>query len=407
MRLAALAATRTFVQGADPEIWDISVAWSSYQDAEHKIPGEDAKPLFVRLWKRNTPGQDGHTVLIGLQVETWRWKDISHPNDLLGTLHYLTTVLKINVEWSYETMSTTFLKSQVKDQSWLRPASTDLKSVFKGAARDLKWFNHHIQPELGQWAICYDVNSAYLSGFTGGLLGVGDPMHRAAGEIVDTKLPGAYRVAIEMGDSVFDEERLPRVFAKSEWVTHDLLLFMNDAKYQVEVLEAWQFEESHRVVGPAASALWAARDILHPDRGDTKNFPSSICRRNAYESIKRIALPLPGRFANAKTPVYRPDWWESGVGRARATQLRRLLKLFELGYVPGWIYGDSLYFFTTDKNPATAVPGMLDRQDKLGGYKCNGVVPVTQEVLDCWSTGSFAKMTTLFAHLAKTPMTGE
>lgn len=406
--------TRAFIENADSSAWDVSTRWSNYQDAGHQVPRSDAHPIFARLWKRNTPGRDGHTVLMGLSVKDWRWRDIEAPMDLLGILYYLDCVLKMPVEWSYEHMATVFFQSMVKNPEWLRKSTIDITSVLKGAARDLKWVNPKVEPVLGGFFICYDVNSAYLSGYTGGSLGVGDPVHQAG--VTDEKLPGVYRVSIDIATSPFDGKLLPKVFGRSDWLTHDLLASAREAGYGVEVHECWQYPEHHRVVGPTASALWDAREALHPERGDSKRFPNLLCRRNAYESIKRIALPLPGRFANAKTPVYRPDWWECGVGRARATQLRRLLKLREQGFVPAWIYGDSLYFFSMDNNPVTAVPGMLDRQTKLGGYKCNGVIEVTQEVLDTWASATVSglregqgsgKLTTMFSRIAEIPMGGE
>jgi hypothetical protein len=394
-----------FINMASPDMWDISTKWSGYQDEKHQVPKVDAMPLFSRLWKRNTSGRDGHTVLVSLDVNTWRWRGIQTPQDLLGILYYLDCILKIPVEWSYENIATAFLMSQVKNQEWLRRSTVNLKAELTGAARDLKWLNPRIHPVIGQHIICYDVNSAYLSAFNGGALGVGDPTHRT--ENIDERLPGIYHASINIAASLFDGNQLPQIFGKSEWLTHDLLAFAREAGYEIEVDECWQWDEHHRVVGTAASALWNAREVLHAERGDNQRFPNKLCRQNAYESIKRIALPLPGRFNNVHTPVFRPDWWQCGVGRARATQLRRLMKLYQQSHIPAWIYGDSLYFLSSDSNPQTAVPGMLDRSTKLGGYKCNGVIEVTDEVLEVWKTNSFAKLTTMFSRIAKVPMTGE
>jgi hypothetical protein len=231
------------------------------------------------------------------------------------------------------------------------------------------------------------------------MLGAGEPTHRTSEQITDTHLPGIYRVSYEAKDSPFNGKQLPMVI-NTEWVTTDVLAYACESGYQVTIHEAYQFDEKHRTLEPLATALWQAREVLHPTRGDPTKYPHQLCRTNAYHTMKRIALPALGRFANQHTKPYRPDFWSLVVGRARATELRKLKHLHEQGFTPVLIYSDALSFLSADPHPETAVPHLLDRADKLGGYKHSYTIQMTDEHVHLWHVSSPSKLSTLLKNKA-------
>ncbi len=69
------------------------------------------------------------------------------------------------------------------------------------------------------------------------------------------------------------------------------------------------------------------------------------------------------------------------VGQSRAAKLANMAKWAEQGYTPQLVYSDDIGFLSDDSNPVTAIPGMMDRQDKMGGYKHKFSIQLTADVI--------------------------
>jgi len=61
---------------------------------------------------------------------------------------------------------------------------------------------------------------------------------------------------------------------------------------------------------------------------------------------------------------------------------RKLNELQLLGFKPVLIYHDALYFISSDRNPVTAIPGLMKRSTELGGFKNEATWLVTPELIE-------------------------
>lgn len=334
---------------------------------------------------------------------------ISHPLDILAAIDYLERELKITVQWSPGHISHQLLKltnSSTGRSKWLRESSVDLfKLPFKESARPLKRRKPLTIDMVGKWLHCYDKNSAYLACAQGLNAGCGDPVHldETPVEGVNIKLPGIYRVQLLSGGS-WDFSRLPAITDR-EWVTSDILQYMVSEGYQVHILESWQFEEHHQLFREWGKALWDTRARLNPENRECDaDFPYAPGRANAYKAVKKIATLGPGRFAMEEVShdFMRPNWWWDFVGRGRVNGLRNL-KGF-LAASPDievqFVDNDAMTFLCPEGDYRKAVPGILDREGQLGGYKHVWSLELTPEIIRESLMLTDGKLVTFLSHKA-------
>lgn len=356
----------------------------TYEDEEKK------SPLFSRIYKKGTYGM----VKIGFAGRgDWGW-EIDKPVDILATICYLEEVLDVPVEWSPGHIGTelvSHLNRTARRQDWVRETQIDLNALpgnpFKHNAGDLKWKSELTANFMvGMYLHQYDKRSGYLSACPGAYVGAGDPVHVVGGDI-DTSLPGIYRVSLDKRESMFDDVFLPPV-ATSEWVTHDILNYAKSQGYGVLVHECHQWTEKHKTLESYAKKLWTSRRVF---RDGADRFPHQLGRYNAENTMKAIALVATGKFGSRKTTRFlRPDWWAIIVDKMRENVLRNIAKYAALGYTPALIYSDAVYYISEDSNPRTAIPGIMDRENELGGYRCESTWKVTPELLEAFRTSKNA-----------------
>lgn len=353
--------------------------FSTYEDEEK------TRPVFSRIYKKGTYGM----VKIGFAGRgDWAW-EIDKPVDILATIAYLEEVLCVPVEWSPGHIGTELvrlLNRNEKRAGWVAETNLDLNALpgnpFKHNAGDLKWKSDLLANFMvGMYLHQYDKRSGYLSACPGVYVGAGEPMH-VLGDC-DTTLPGIYRVSLDKRESMFDDIFLPPI-ATSEWVTHDILNFAKAQGYGVMVHEAHQWTEKHRTLESYAKKLWESRRVF---RDGADRFPHQLGRFNAENTMKAIALVAVGKFGSEKTSHFlRPDWWAIVVDKMRENVLRNIAKYAALGYTPALIYSDAVYYISEDSNPRTAIPGIMDRENELGGYKCEATWKVTPELIEAFRT---------------------
>ena len=80
------------------------------------------------------------------------------------------------------------------------------------------------------------------------------------------------------------------------------------------------------------------------------------------------------------------------VGMARTAILANIAKFSNEGCYPVLVYHDDIAFFSRESDPQLAVPGILDRQRELGGFKHRYSLPVTTDLI---ATCDKAKPTTI------------
>jgi hypothetical protein len=357
----------------------------SYADEEKKVP------KFGSIWRKK---DRGHRVLVGYVGRgDWQQWRIEKPIDTLATIDYIERSSGIDVQWSFGHMGFNLVKTlHEKNLERLEDSKFNLHGLpFNKAARDVIFKKPLPSGSAGLYLHHYDKNSAYLSAFRGGKLGLGDPIHRT--EDIDPAYPGIYRVEVLLAPAPFDGVGLPRII-NTEWVTMDVLNYAVEQGYKVRVQEAWQFVESGRILDKWASRLWGARTLL---KNHSADYPYDVARQNAYRTIKDIACIGVGRFASKKIvgagfSLSRPNWWADGVGRARQTLCCNLKKLADKGYTPYLVFNDGLFFLSEDSNPQTAVPGILDREGELGGFKHEYTVQVNDVIEEAFNELKPAKL---------------
>ncbi len=352
--------------------------FATYEDAEQQYP------VFARIYKNGQYGE----VKIGFDTERWGWH-ITAPVDILATIHYLEQVLGVPVEWSPGHMGTELVKHlnrTARREEWVRDSTVDLfqlpfKSASGGQGGDLKWKTGLEIEGQELYLHQFDKRSGYLSVCSDLYVGAGDPVEMEGLDALNRSLPGVYRVKLSASISDFDNEQLPMIIA-NEWVTLDVLKFAMNQGYSVQLYEAHVWEEKHKTLASYASKLWESRRIF---REDYSRFPHQLARQNAENTMKEIALVATGKFASeSKAGAFRqPYWWAAVVGKMRVAMLANIHKIYQnTGLSPALIYAYSVYYASTDSNPRTAVPGILDREDKLGGFRHDGTWRITPEIIE-------------------------
>ncbi len=359
----------------------------------------DGLPKFASVRFRDFIG---HTVYIGYpQRGRWNWT-LENPVDILQTVQYLESKIGVPVEWSPGHMGGDLL-----NQAWehlplvLQDCSFDLRDLpFVDAARGINFRRALTSDMIGQHVHHDDKNSEFLSACRSVKCGIGDPVHLEGGEITPG-LPGIYRVDLWKCDDTFDGVLLPRIIeVDQEWVTNDVLEFAIQQGCELTIREAWVFEDYKKILNAPAWSIWSARKEFK----DEIFYDNQAARQNAYNTCKEIALIFVGNFAMNKQlhpgiDRIHPNWWADVVGRARVALLANIKRFAAVAGAPICVERDGLFFVSRDPNWRTAVPGILDRQGELGGFKHEGSCQLTQNMFQAakdMSAGQLAAMLKAF-----------
>jgi hypothetical protein len=364
--------TRAFIETAG-EQWDVFASYSRVHTD---------RPMFARVWRKKTPGKEGRTVYVGFpEWGTWGWKELDAIT-LLATVSYLHMALGLPLVWSPGYMAMDLLKALnlEKRADWLKAPSVDLRQLpleggetypIMRSARDLTWKRDLTAKEKRMKYIHkYDKNSMYLAAATGLLVGEGDPVH-VSGEAFDERLPGLWHVRAVQGESPYDGKLLPNP-ARLPHLTTAMVTCARKLGWQIDVIEGYQWNEQgmyHRTLETWANTLWDVRQRLRVPSAEYKH---TEARRNAYRTIGAIAHVGIGKLADEDTTggLYRPDIWALVVGRACANIFFNVEQIrAKSGLTPILIHTDALWYVSNDAHPETAVPGIIDKAGKLGGYK--------------------------------------
>lgn len=309
--------------------------------------------------------------------------DIHEPQDILLAVDAIEHELGVTCQYSPGHIGMALLKkihSSPIHREWMRKPWINMEALpFMNSAPVVRYPIHGCNPMnrsmVGKYLHFYDKNSAYLGAARGVLNGCGDPIHVDNPAKINPDLPGLYRV--EVLSTTWPRD-LPHVIT-TDWVQKDVLHFAIANGYEVLIKEAYQFEEGHKMFETWAKHLWEARVNL---RGG-----GTTAEKNAYKTIKTIACAGIGRVGmNPKTyggnPFYRPQWWCDVVGNSRSHMLYHLKKYYDAGHVPVFVDTDEVCYVEDDPDPNTAVPGILDRVDMLGGFKVRSSLLLTEEIVE-------------------------
>lgn len=279
----------------------------------------------------------------------------------------------------------------IQDCTW------DLRTLpFQQAARDLIYRLPYVASMAGLFVHHFDKNSTYLSACSATDTGIGDPVHFEHGNVIPG-CPGLYRVVW-----VDTEKRraIPIIEEGQQWINNDLLIFARSRGYQISIKEAYVWADYDRILGSRtprrnwALRLWNARQML------------KLQDAGAYQQMKIIALVGVGSFATSQAKysgihLIHPNWWCDVVNRARVNMLANIEKYSKVAGLPILCYCDGLWFVSRDPNPRSAVPGILDRMNELGGYKWVNSFLLSQEVMEYSSHMAPGELCTFYNRLGE------
>lgn len=318
------------------------------------------------------------------------WDGLPTDKELLVTISYMEQALGVPMAGSPSTMGWKLLEKMHPD--WIKNfPKVRLENIHFTAesASDLVAFLGRV--EIGQYLHKVDRNSAYLSSSATEFYGVGDPIidtdgsKYVEGAIKDGHRPGVWFCRIVPGDIVLPQWRESGTY----WLAHPIIRLMRAVGYEVDVLNGWYFPECHQTMSKWANFLWDARMSFQTDKAKWRR---DVPRELARQGIKMIAVSTVGLTAytgfdaNEESSKRRPDIRLQTVARTYELVYHNMMKFHELiGLMPIMVYTDALYYATGSTARCTFDP-LLKRSDKLGGYKYEGHIEVTQEIAEIISS---------------------
>lgn len=223
----------------------------------------------------------------------------------------------------------------------------------------------------------FDRSGSYLAATAGLELGIGHPEHFIDGRTFDKKLPGYWRVTyFASGDWRFPNPLrstltfFPDAEDKTVWVTTPTVEIAQELGYDVEIHEAYVWNEHGRILSTWYERMRDARATL-----DTDN-PNDQIARDLLKQTYVSSLGLMGSHDyRAGRPGYAPERYHHVQAKARANIFRRVNQIGqESGRWPVAILKDTIFYTSNDADPTKAWPGREQHYGKsLGRYKHEGI----------------------------------
>jgi hypothetical protein len=319
----------------------------------------------------------------------WKLHRTVDPIVALATLSYIEDALGIAVLYSAGKCGV-YLMSKVNNKKrvdWIE--KIDIRKITPLREKlvcvgDIDWKKHLTEEHTG-FLVSFDKNMAYPASCTSVLLGTGEPVYEKSPQFDQKKIkPGIWHCKIS-GTSQFDGITLPHpTDGKTEgwFYTYSVKLLL-EVGYQVEITEAWIWNEYHTILRPYAEKLFQGREVLDDNLApDTTRYKNEEARKIAASDIKFIAVKSLGWTRMVKDLneteeefdwYIRPDWDDLVIDNARYQMFWRIRKCIEKGYYPIGVHADCLYFASPTSDHEQALPAldkpMMERRKKLGGYK--------------------------------------
>jgi hypothetical protein len=303
---------------------------------------------------------------------------VERPLDVLAAVDYLAgLLLTMDIKYSPQHLGKNHLKALYRGtkrlQSYIAPCEDDLtRFPFRQAAKEIYFCTPLSAANVGKWFHLYDKNSAHPAAARSMVTGIGHMEHVTDVSLIDFKKPGIFKISF-IPRGIFDGEILPMIIEQDqEWVTLDVLKYARNMGYHVVIHEAYVFEKGLNIWGEWVKDLWDVRQELKNEQ----KFLHETARLNAYDTAKSI---MNTTISATKSNI---NWWSDMVGFARTARLANLRTfLANAQMYPLYVYADDMAFVSDYADPNLAVPMILDRKDKLGGYKCKYSFQLTSEMI--------------------------
>ena len=235
-----------------------------------------------------------------------------------------------------------------------------------------------------KFVIVYDKNWQYGGAANSVTLGSGG-FTEVPGSAYNPKSIGFWHYRITDARSLFNGYDLYCPLDVSySWASTRLIEAARYVGVQIEILEGIVWEKGGRYLEQWTKKHWQRRVNLR----DPERYPDDAARRNAQKTTKAYGNSLFGKFASEYTEgeYNHAEWNWLIIHQAIASQVYSINKLAQdYDIVPVLVFTDSFFILSDTPDPAAAIPGILDHQDELRGFKCAGVARLTPKIVQAFS----------------------
>lgn len=320
-------------------------------------------------YKKYEKGRSQRFNIIFLEYSSWDWSELS-PVEVFKLIENLQDALGVPVGASPSGVGYKFLQeTTAKHKGWLAKPEVDLSTIpWEEAARPLIWQRQPTREELNcEFLYAVDKNSAHGRSAYEESFGIGEVIY-VKDATFNHLLPGIWRCdVIPVSHPEYDWYHLPLPVWDTQdvWLATPLIKLLQKMGYDVHIHEAWIFPKYAKVYRAWIENLWQWRkDSMGPEK-------------DAYKSIIVDTLGLTrSALLGPDSYKYRPDHYSQIVGGTRAVMMYNIVKYAGLGIYPVMCQIDALYYCSSNPLPNAAIPGILDHQESLGGYKLKFKLPM-------------------------------
>jgi hypothetical protein len=323
------------------------------------------------------------------------WAAVATPKQLLVTISYLERKLEVPMGGSPGSTGWNLHKKLHPDWSKESPLMKAVGDIFRESAGPDFTTQREYDPDEGLYLHKIDKNSAYLQACKfDSFYGVGDPVQDKNGSKFDGKSPGAWLCTVDPVKVEF-----PGYPAGTYWIATPVVrLMQKDENYSVEIHEGWYWQfrdkkdsrpsDAHQVMAKWAQLVWETRQFFVST--EDKAYRHKECCAFATSAMKQIATATVGlsgskKFGDEDTDKRRPDIRSQTISRSYELMYWNVMKFAELTeLVPLFTYNDALYYVSD--SPQVPFPDVfLKRQKDLGGFKYEGYIHITPDVVEALS----------------------
>jgi len=271
-------------------------------------------------------------------------------------------------------------------ETFFAPSNPVPPAMIPTLEADINWSRKPTEEELEHTFVhAYDRGGSYLAGVSGCNLGVGQPTYHPDGRAFDRKLPGYWRIEMpERTEWLLPNPLDPRNREKAYehtgkpiWVSTPTLEIALEQGYELEPLEAYVWNESHRLLDGWYERIRDARTAL-----DTDDVDDRLARNLLKEVYVRSLGLMASHEFQAGKPGYAPERYHAIQARARANIIRRVTQIGrDTGRWPVAILKDTVIYTSNESDPAAAWPGNAANYGRgLGQYKHEATGMLTDQI---------------------------
>lgn len=233
----------------------------------------------------------------------------------------------------------------------------------------------------GRYLLKFDRNSAYLSACQKEAYGRGTPRQTTQW---DEKAVGVWRVTLH---ATSDAAPFLKFLGwhGTRWLATPLVRLQLALGFEIEIHEGYVFTQRFQLLSSWAAKVWELRQSYNL-AGDRWAAPRA--RAMAAEAMKQIAVSTIGiagyhGFSEEENSMkHRPDVRLATIARTYELIYHNILKAQRLdGKLPIMVATDALYYCCSTNDPYIELTCLLGRAGKLGGYKYEGCIEITPDVL--------------------------